>query len=150
MKIAQVTPNNKERKNRLVKTVEQLTEEDKNLDFFPEHYKNTKYFEKEYLNRRKYDVIIIEQGNAAIGYIIGIKKTRHVYGVEMHYVIPDMRGFGIAKQLKRALEERARQQDFKLITSYATIDNHASIKLNENANYRQETIGHYVYFRKEL
>ncbi len=137
-------------KENLVKTVEELIEEDKNLDHFSPHYKDPKYYEEQYIKNEKYDVITLEEKQTITGYIIGKKKTNNIYTIEMHYVIPRKRGQGIAKKLKKALEEHARNQGFKLITSYASIDNHASIKLNEHTNYKQETIGNYVYFKKEL
>ncbi len=139
----------KDKKN-LIKTVEELIEEDKNLDYFPGKYKDPKYYAEEYLKKNKYNIITISEGNIVAGYIIGKKETSNIYTVEMHYVLPNMRGRRIARKLKKSLEETARRQEFKLITSYASTDNHASIKLNENTNYRQETIGNYVYFRKEL
>ena len=150
MKPKIIKPEDERAKRLLVKAIEDLIEEDKNLDWFPGIYKDPKYYEEEYIKQRKYDVIIMERGDAALGYIIGRKETEHIYGVEMHYVLPGMRGIGIAKQLKQALENTARQQGFKLITSYASINNHASIKLNEATNYTQETIGNYIYFKKEL
>jgi ribosomal protein S18 acetylase RimI-like enzyme len=150
MKPKIIMPEDKKAKRTLVTAIENLIEEDKSRYWFPRRYKDPKYYEEEYIKQGKYDVLAMEQGNAVTGYIIGRKETSHIYNVEMHYVLPNMRGFGIAKQLKQALENIARQQGFKIMASYTSTDNYASIRLNEATNYRQETIGNYIYFKKEL
>ena len=55
--------------------------------------------------------------------------------VENHFVAPWARGHGLARELLKATEEKARKQDFSLLKLSVRADQHAAIHLYETSGY---------------